>query len=455
MGMLATATLFFLLCLTAQFPRDAAITAGTPDGMQKWGYITIRPKAHMFWLLYKSPQRVSSPAKPWPTIMWLAGGPGVSGVGSSNFEEIGPLDVNLKPRNTTWLQKADLLFVDAPVGVGFSYVDDPSALAKTDLQVAMDVTELIKALVNELPTLQSSPLHLVGESYGGKFAAMIGVNIARSIRAGSLNLTLGGVVLGGSWISPEDFALAAPLFLHSMSRMDDNAVGTAITMGITVKQQVAAQQFLAAYDTYSNLTHLIYKKSGHVNINNIMAAINTPGPENLTDVINSVIKEEFGIIPMNLTWQEVSLNVFDALTSNFMRPAINEARKKTQLNWIYLIVAEFMVLINSTFLQVDELLMYDVSVTVYNGQLDVICPTIGAESWLKKLKWDGLHQFLSLPRDPWQHCTPNVLTQGFVRSYKNLHFYWVIGAGHMVPMDQPCIAVHMIGNIVKSPVEVV
>lgn len=36
---------------------------------------------------------------------------GASGVGFGNFQEIGPLDTDLKPRNSTWLQKADLLFV--------------------------------------------------------------------------------------------------------------------------------------------------------------------------------------------------------------------------------------------------------------------------------------------------------------------------------------------------------
>ena len=32
-------------------------------------------------------------------------------MGIGNFLEVGPLDVNLKPRNSTWLQKADLIFV--------------------------------------------------------------------------------------------------------------------------------------------------------------------------------------------------------------------------------------------------------------------------------------------------------------------------------------------------------
>lgn len=96
-------------------------------------------EAQMFWWLYRSPYRVENPSKPWPIILWLQGGPvsshdlknltwcqffflwnevsyhwieqGGSGTGYGNFKEIGPLDVNLKPRNFTWLKKADLLFV--------------------------------------------------------------------------------------------------------------------------------------------------------------------------------------------------------------------------------------------------------------------------------------------------------------------------------------------------------
>ena len=55
------------------------------------------------------------------------GRPGGSSTGFGNFEEIGPLTVDLKPRETTWLNEANLLFVDNPVGAGFSYVTDEKA----------------------------------------------------------------------------------------------------------------------------------------------------------------------------------------------------------------------------------------------------------------------------------------------------------------------------------------
>jgi serine carboxypeptidase 1 len=81
---------------------------------------------------------------------------------------------------------------DNPVGVGYSYVEDDSLLVTTDWQQAADATTLLKALVTEVPTLQSSPLFLVAESYGGKYAATLGASVARAARAGELNITLGG-----------------------------------------------------------------------------------------------------------------------------------------------------------------------------------------------------------------------------------------------------------------------
>ena len=78
------------------------------------------------------------------------------------------------------------------MGVGYSYAEDQSVLVTTDWQAATDATTLLKALAKEVPTLKSSPLFLVGESYGGKYAATLGVSVARAIHAGDLKLTLGG-----------------------------------------------------------------------------------------------------------------------------------------------------------------------------------------------------------------------------------------------------------------------
>lgn len=51
----------------------------------------------------------------------LKGGPGASGVGYGNFEECGPLDINLNRRNTSWTGLGHVLFVDNPVGSGYRF----------------------------------------------------------------------------------------------------------------------------------------------------------------------------------------------------------------------------------------------------------------------------------------------------------------------------------------------
>uniref|UniRef100_A0A452YKW2 Uncharacterized protein n=1 Tax=Aegilops tauschii subsp. strangulata TaxID=200361 RepID=A0A452YKW2_AEGTS len=70
------ALLPLLLCLSVlRASAAASVTAGNPDGTELWGFVEVRPKANLFWWYYKSPQRVSTPSRPWPTVLWLQGGP--------------------------------------------------------------------------------------------------------------------------------------------------------------------------------------------------------------------------------------------------------------------------------------------------------------------------------------------------------------------------------------------
>jgi hypothetical protein len=46
-------------------------------------------------------------------------------------------------------------------------------------------------------------------------------------------------------------------------------------------------------------------------------------------------------------------------------------------------------------------------------------------------RWEGLRSFLGKDRTP-LYCGSNKTTKGFYRSYKNLQFYWILGAGHFV-----------------------
>ncbi|KAL7115901.1 hypothetical protein ACP275_04G210100 [Erythranthe tilingii] len=429
--------------------------ARTEDGSEAWGYVEVRPKAHMFWWYYKSPYRTEDPKKPWPIILWLQGGPGASGVGIGNFEEVGPIDTFLKPRNSTWLKKADLLFVDNPVGTGYSFVEDEKVLVKTDDEAATDLTTLLIHVFNRNVTLQNSPLYIVAESYGGKYAVTLGLSALKAIESGKLKLKLGGIALGDTWISPEDFVFSWGPLLKDVSRLDKNGLVQSNSLAKQISEELEAGNFVEATDTWSRLEEVISSNSNSVDFYNFLLdsgmdpvsmtaseltqqiAIKrysrylnslrsvTPGGDgDIDSLMNGVIKKKLKIIPANVTWGGQSDLVFTALEGDFMRPRINE---------------------------VDELLAKGVNVTVYSGQLDVICSTKGTEAWVEKLKWDGIKTFLSMPRTP-LFCGEEKMTKGFFKSYKNLHFYWILGAGHFVPVDQPCVALNMIGSITQSPI---
>ncbi|KAF7805656.1 serine carboxypeptidase-like 51 [Senna tora] len=449
---------FLLLALLLHGPGSVTALRNR-DGSEEWGYVQVRPKAHMFWWLYTSPHRVEHPSKPWPIILWLQGGPGASGVGIGNFQEIGPLDTNLKPRNSTWLQKADLLFVDNPVGTGYSFVEnnDSKLLAKTDEEAAIDLTTLLIHIFNRNQKLQKSPLFIVAESYGGKYAVTLALSALKAIEDGKLKLNLGGVALGDSWISPEDFVFSWGPLLKDVSRLDDNGLQKSNNLAQKIRKQIGNGQFVEATRSWSKLESVISSSSNNVDFYNFlqdagsdsattsamegvglhreialtrysnyltsMRSSSGGGGGDLKTLLNGVIKRKLKIIPENVTWREQSREVFRHLQADFMKPRINE---------------------------VDKLLAKGVNVTVYNGQVDLICATKGAEAWVKKLKWKGLQSFMRKDRTA-MYCENDRKTKGFVKSYKNLHFYWILGAGHFVPTDEPCVALKMVGQITQSP----
>ncbi|CAN6842073.1 unnamed protein product, partial [Brassica oleracea] len=427
------------------------------DGSEAWGYVEVRPKAHMFWWHYKSPYRVEDPSKPWPIILWLQGGPGASGVGIGNFQEVGPLDTFLKPRNSTWLKKADLLFVDSPVGTGYSFVEEKELYVKSDEEAAKDLTTLLQQLFNKNQILNHSPLYIVAESYGGKIAVKLGLSVINAVQSGKLKLHLGGVVLGDSWISPEDFVFSWGPLLNYVSRLDYNGMDLSNSLAEKIRKQLKNDENVEATETWMELESIISLHSNSVDFYNFMLdsgmdplslttseetrkenrilkkyskylndlrSASTVDEGDLDTLMNGVIKKKLKIIPKDLVWGNNSGNVFSAMQADFMRPTIEG---------------------------VDELLAKGIDVTIYNGQLDVICSTSGTEAWVRKLKWEGLQEFKKMEREPIYCENDRTTTRGFTKSFKNLHFYWILGAGHFVPVDEPCVALKMVGDTTKSP----
>eukprot|EP00250_Pteridium_aquilinum_P021094 c25025_g1_i1 orf=291-1655(-) len=440
----------WLLCCGAVSITRSTSSSSTGKS-EEWGYVEVREGAHMFWWLYRSPNQTRTE---WPLVLWLQGGPGASGVGIGNFEEFGPLTTALLPRPYTWLQKADLLFVDSPVGAGFSYVENTSLLLTKDEDVATDLISFLRDFFETHQELQSSSFFIFAESYGGKHATLLGLALNQAIKNGSVKAKLGGVALGDSWISPIDSVLSWGPVLKSFSRIDDYQEDIIQEDAKTIQMDINNGAYLDAFSGWESLENTISILSNKVDFYNLLydqepdsssvfsqilnkenvflkfgnylkrkmlKETNQTEPD-LTSVMNGPIRKKLQIIPETVIWKEISGSVFSALEGEFMRDVIPK---------------------------VDELLADGVNLTIYSGQLDLICATQGTEAWVRKLKWAGMASFQGAYRKP-LYCNSSGETAAFVKSYKNLAFYWILLAGHMVPADNPCIALDMV-ELITNP----
>lgn len=71
-------------------------------------------------------------------------------------------------------------------------MEDKKLFVKTDVEAATDLTTLLIKIFNRDENLQKSPLFVVAESYGGKFAVTLGLSALKAIEDGRLKLKFGG-----------------------------------------------------------------------------------------------------------------------------------------------------------------------------------------------------------------------------------------------------------------------
>lgn len=172
----------------------------------------------MFWWLYYTTAPGITNYTERPLVIWLQGGPGASSTGYGNFEELGPLDLYLNNRNFTWVKDMNVLFIDNPVGTGFSYTDTEDALTTNNTQIAIDLVSLMRGFYVLHPEFKTVDLHIFSESYGGKMAAEFALILDQDIKAGKIDCIVKSVALIDSWISPVDSVLSWAPFLLNIVR---------------------------------------------------------------------------------------------------------------------------------------------------------------------------------------------------------------------------------------------
>jgi serine carboxypeptidase-like clade 1 len=126
-----------------------------------------------------------------PVVLWLNGGPGCSSL-DGFFYEHGPYkfgpgleNITLVPNPYAWTQYASILYLESPVGVGYTYSNNDLDYFCNDASTAADNLAFLVAWFKKAPKYASLPFFVFGESYAGVYVPTLAAAIVKSNQQGS------------------------------------------------------------------------------------------------------------------------------------------------------------------------------------------------------------------------------------------------------------------------------
>ncbi|XP_042007051.1 serine carboxypeptidase-like 18 [Salvia splendens] len=205
-----------------------------------------------------------------PLLLWLTGGPGCSAF-SGLVYEIGPLAFDFENFDGSlpslvlnpysWTKVASIIFLDYPVGTGFSYSNTTTSYSSSDtISTQHNYTFLRKWLLAH-PEFIKNRLYVTGDSYGGKIAPMLALEIAKGNEAGREPImSLKGYIVGNAVTDEnEDINERIP-YAHRMALISDKQFERARINcnGVYVNPDPNNIECLSALYSINQCTELIY-----------------------------------------------------------------------------------------------------------------------------------------------------------------------------------------------------
>lgn len=392
---------------------------------QHYGYIEVNPQydANIFYWFFESQNDPSND----PLVMWMTGGPGCSSELALFFEN-GPYKVadnmSLYENPFGWNKKANLLFIDQPVGTGFSYAN--SDYVRNEKEVGTEMYAFLQGFLAKYPKYANLEFFIVGESYGGHYVPAVGAKIVTenaNLAAGNLKINLKGVGIGNGWVDP---------------LIQYGAYGS---FGYQNKL-ISADQWASINNTYEKCSRYIQNEEWE------FASFVCGG------CMQGVLSENPGLNYYDIRKQcnppPLCYN-FDSITKYLNLESTQTRLGVKKIEWSTCNDA-----VNELFspdryqsyrFDVPTILSSGARVLVYSGMDDLICNYVGGRQWLESMPWSGQSSFQAAQYSNW---VVNGQTAGFTKNANNLIWLEVKDAGHMVPHDQPEAALSLLNTFISG-----
>ncbi|KAI3690226.1 hypothetical protein L2E82_48202 [Cichorium intybus] len=226
---------FFLLIISSEVIESQFLVKSLPGLLGdlpftlETGYIGVgeSDEVQLFYYFIES----EGNPKDDPLMLWLTGGPGCSAL-SGLLYEIGPFTIDyanstfekpmLKINPHSWTKACSIIFLDQPVGSGFSYAKTPEAYITNDTLSTMQTYHFLRKWLVDHPKFLNNPLYLGADSYSGIVAPMILQQIYNGNEVGEGPfINIKGYVLGNPLTNTSGDNNSKVPFAHRVGLLSD------------------------------------------------------------------------------------------------------------------------------------------------------------------------------------------------------------------------------------------
>ncbi|KAJ8476255.1 hypothetical protein OPV22_019982 [Ensete ventricosum] len=394
------------------------------------GYITVDQLDRRALFYYFAEAEVDPSTK--PLVLWLNGGPGCSSVGVGAFSENGPFRPKgavLVRNEYSWNKEANMLYLETPAGVGFSYSGDSSYYeGVNDQMTAMDNLVFLQRWFTKFPQYEGRDLYIAGESYAGHYVPQLAQLMVESdVKQRVFNLK--GIALGNPVLEfSTDFNSRAEFF-WSHGLISDSTY-----------------RIFTSACNYSRYVSEYYRGSLSSVCQRVMSQVTRETSRfvdkydvTLDVCISSVLSQSMVLSPQQVT-ERVDVCVEDETVRYLNRRDVQEAlhvHLDGVTKWTVcssVLEYELLNLEVPTISVVGSLVKSGIPVLVYSGDQDSVIPLTGSRTLVQRLA-NELGLKTTVPYRVWFEGEQ---VGGWTQVYGDvLSFATVRGASHEAPFSQP------------------
>ncbi|XP_074602000.1 putative serine carboxypeptidase CPVL [Brevipalpus obovatus] len=392
--------------------RQAAQVKNLPNAPQLLsyaGYLTVNQttNANLFFWFFPSENKNA------PVTVWLQGGPGSPST-FGLFQENGPFvvhpDMSVSFRNYSWASMYSMLYIDQPVGTGFSFTDSEEGYVNNQEEVARDLYHFLQQFFEMFPEQLPNELWITGESYGGRYVPAIAYKLFQERATSKMNLK--GLAIGNGFIDGATQSNYADL-LYEIGMFDEHEHHQGHKYEKKIEKYGKEKEYKKCYKVISqyvlgdnNVTSLFFNATGSKNFYDF-TKINSKDDSSSTYLARQDVRTAINVGNRTMSdGSKVSEHLLEDICKN-VKP------------WL------------------EELLNEKYQVLLYNGQLDIIVAPALTERLIQHLHWEGAHEYKKSVKKIWRLQDEPDDVAGYIRSHGNFHYVVVRNAGHMVPTYQP------------------